>query len=118
MKTVFVAGLYSRNAKGQPANVFELMENIERGKDVCIYLAHKGFAPFCPWLDYQYLLHKNPLNELQLKNVSLAWLEVSDVLLVISGAGLGTGVDAEIKRAKEWCIPIYYSAAALVRCET
>jgi hypothetical protein len=102
MKTIFVAGLYSRNKKGEKADVFEVLENIRNGQQICRLLIDMGYAPYCPRLDYQYFISSDhPPNEEQIKAVSLAWLEKSDVILVISGRGLGGGVDAEIARAKE-----------------
>jgi hypothetical protein len=39
----------------------------------------------------------------------MAWLEVSDAVMVISGDGLGGGVDAEIARARVLGIPVLWS---------
>ena len=106
LKTVFVCGNYSRNAKGAQANVIELLANIRAGQKACLDLLRKGYAPFCPWLDYMYcLLDDLPVTEQQFKDLSLAWLEKSDAIYVISGEGLGGGVDIEIRRAKELGIP-------------
>ena len=40
---------------------------------------------------------------------SMSWLEVSDALLVISNRPESKGVNAEIKRAEELGIPVFYS---------
>ncbi len=104
MKRIFVAGMYSKNSDGSVANMGQVMEHIRKGQKMCHTLICLGYTPFCPWLGYQYLLHGS-LGDRDLKDVSLAWLEVSECIMVISGEGAGTGVDVEIVRAKELGIP-------------
>ena len=110
MKRVYVAGLYSKNADGTSANVHQVLLNMRAGLKVSFDIFIAGFAPFCPWLDFQYqLLDDVEIPSKQYYEFSMAWLEVSDAVLVISGAGVGGGVDAEIKRANELGIPIFYN---------
>ena len=109
MVKIYVAGLYSKNSKGEKANVIEVLENIKNGITVCNRLLSLGYAVFCPWLDFQYGLTGDfKVTEEQYKANSIAWLEVSDAMLVISGAGLGGGVDDEIIREFKLIIPVYY----------
>jgi len=106
---VYVAGEYSAD------NVISVLKNIGRGESFCTMLFKMGFAPFCPWHDAQYAKHlwyQEPSKQ-EFYDASLAWLSVSDAMLVISGQGKGGGVDAEIAFAKERDIPVFYSTDAL-----
>jgi len=115
MVRIYCAGLYSKNSKGEKANVIEVLENIKAGITVCNRLLSLGYAVFCPWLDFQYGLTGNfEVTEEQYKASSMAWLEVSDAMLVISGAGLWGGVDDEIKRAVVLDIPAYIDEHKLI----
>lgn len=113
MKRIYVAGLFSRNAKGEKANTLETLTNMRTGIKASIELLRAGYAVFCPWLDFQFGLSAE-LTEMSYKNNSMAWLEAADAVLVISGKGLGTGVDAEIERANELHIPVFYSIGKLI----
>jgi hypothetical protein len=110
MKRVYVAGLYSRNQDGSVANVIDVLRNMRAGQSASLEVMRMGFAVFCPWLDFQFgLLSDTPIPKEVYQGNSMAWLEVSDAVLVISGEGIGHGVDAEIKRARELNIPIFRS---------
>jgi len=114
MVKIYVAGLYSRNSKGKKANVIEVLENIRAGIFVCNRLLSLGYAVFCPWLDFQYGLIGINLTIEQYRANCIAWLEVSDAMLVISGAGLRGGVDDEIIRARELKISTYADEHVLI----
>jgi len=100
---VYVAGDYSAD------NVIDVLKNIGRGESFCTMLFKMGFAPYSPWSDAVYaknLWYQEPSKQ-EFYDASLAWLEVSDAMLIISGQGKGGGVDAEIAFAKERNIPIF-----------
>ncbi len=105
---VYVAGNYSINEDGKKASAIEMLENIRQGTTISAYLMSEGYNVFCPWLDYQYAFYRK-MPDKRYKDNSMAWLEVSDAMLVISGQGLGGGVDTEIERASELGIPVFYS---------
>lgn len=114
VKRVYVAGLYSHNADGSTANVIDALQNIRAGLVASLSVLRMGLAPFCPWLDYQFgLVDDQSVSKEILLARSIAWLEVSDCVLVISGAGIGTGVDREIARAQALNIPVVFSLAEL-----
>jgi hypothetical protein len=118
MKRIYVAGLYSRNQNGNTANVIDVLRNIRAGQMACLKVLKAGFFPFCPWFDYQFaLLDDEPISKETYQANSMAWLEVSDAVLVISGEGIGSGVDAEIARAKKLEIPIFRSLKALINAQ-
>ncbi|MBL0732235.1 MAG: hypothetical protein JJW03_05210 [Desulfosarcina sp.] len=109
-KRVYVAGRYSAD------NTIETLQNIGKGEQTCARLFNAGFAPFCPWHDKSYAIGL-PYSILPVelfRATSMAWLEVSDAVLVISGKGEGGGVDDEIKRAEELGIPVLYDFDSLM----
>ena len=109
MKRVYVAGSYSAN------NVLDVLKNIGRGEQICTELFLKGYAPFCPWHDKDYVL-RAPDAEFTVKmfyDYSMAWLEVSDIMLVLPNSENSKGTQAEIVRAKELGIPISYNVEDL-----
>lgn len=113
MKRVYVAGKYSDN------NVLDVLKNIGRGQKVCADLFMKGFAPFCPWHDKSYVID-NPEAEFTVKqfyDFSMAWLEVSDAILLVPGWETSKGTLAEIKRAEELNIPVFYELKDLIKWE-
>ena len=109
MIRVYVAGKYSDD------NVLGVLGNISRGIQLCKELFLAGYAPFCPWLDHQYVLQmdneeRKSLTVKMFHDYSLAWLEVSDCMLVLpERIENSRGVQAEIKRAIELSIPVFYS---------
>ena len=104
MKRIYVAGPYSAD------NVLDVLRNIGRGQYVCAKLFFKGYAPFCPWHDKTYMtdrFYEIPTVEM-FYNYSMAWLEVSDAVLVLPDSENSKGTQAEIKRASELSIPVHY----------
>ena len=115
MKRVYVAGLYSETPDGGTVGVIQVLRNIKAGQRESLRVWRAGFAPFCPWLDYQFsLIDDEPTTKEKYYIYSMAWLDVSDAVYVISGRGHAGGVDAEIKRANELHIPVYYSFSDLL----
>jgi nucleoside 2-deoxyribosyltransferase len=105
MKRIYVAGPYSAN------NVLDLLKNIGRGEKMCSFLFEKGFAPFCPWHDKSYVMDNTEGNFTvqQFYDYSMAWLEVSDAVLLIDGWEESKGTLVEIERASELDIPVFGS---------
>lgn len=114
-KRVYVAGVYSITKTGEKAGVLDVLKNIGAGEAMCAELFSIGWAPFCPWHDAQYAkyLYDSYFPVSYFYELSLAWLEVSDCMLVISGKGLGSGVDMEIQFCKDHNIPVFYSVEEL-----
>lgn len=111
MKRVYVAGRYSAD------NVIDVLKNIGRGEKACARVFEFGMSPFCPWHDKTYcmeLTDKDTPKE-QFYKHSIAWLEVSDAVYVISGQGDGGGVDAELEIARKKGIPIFDNTLCLKR---
>ena len=116
MKRVYVAGPYSAN------NVLDVLKNIGRGRHACAQLFELGYAPFCPWHDESFVTD-NPEGSFTIDHFyqySMAWLEVSDALVVLSewrGWETSKGTAAEIRKAIELDIPVYYGIDEFLRCE-
>ncbi|HKL47249.1 MAG TPA: hypothetical protein VJ878_01155 [Candidatus Izemoplasmatales bacterium] len=106
---VYIAGKYSAD------NVIEVLQNIGYAEEVAAILFENGFAPFCPHhnKDFCIRLYGTSFTKQQFYDYSLAWLEVSDVMFVISGTHTSVGVKAEIKFAHENNIPIFYHISDL-----
>lgn len=116
MKRVYVAGLYSRNKQGEMANVIEVLDNMRVGMRVATEVFLAGYAPFCPWVDYHFMLMLREGEKLEIEDYyaySLAWLEKSDALLVLPGWESSPGTVRERDRSVELGIPVFYSLEAL-----
>jgi len=106
MKKVYVAGKYNDD------NVIAVLENMRLGMKVSAELMTRGFAPFCPWLDYHFVLMRPESVKITVEDYqkySMAWLEVSDCVLLLSNWWRSRGAIKEVDRAKELGIPVYYS---------
>jgi len=110
-KRIYVAGAFNAG------NVLDVLANMRRGMRQAVEVLLAGYSPFCPWLDYHFALMLKEGENLTIENFynySMAWLEVSDAILVIlEGAEESVGTQGEIKKAKELGIPICYSLGEL-----
>jgi len=113
---VYVAGAYS------DSNVLGVLKNTGRGEEVAANLFQLGFAPFCPWHDKAYVIShwREPFEVSQFYEYSMAWLEVSDCVLVVPNAeGLrnfedSVGTIKELEEAQAKNIPVFYSVDELI----
>ena len=101
---VYVAGPYSAD------NVLGVLRNISKGEWCCAELFAGGFAPFCPWHDASYAkwdAYGGSLEVQDFKDLSFAWLEVSEAVFLIDGWEKSEGVKAEIAFAEAHGIPVF-----------
>ena len=108
-KRVYVAGPYSAN------NVLDVLRNIGFGEKMCGKLFSLGFAPFCPWHDKSFII-QNPEKDFTVADFysySLAWLEVSDAMLVIGDWRSSKGTINEIRYARSLEIPVFFTLEEL-----
>jgi len=110
IKTIYVAGAINPYPTERPALGF--LANIHRGIRASIQLILNNYFPFCPFLDFLYFLviqNGKNITEKMIKDVSMGWLERCDAILVLSRYRKSEGTLAEIARAKELKIPVFYS---------
>jgi len=101
---VYIAGPYSAD------NVIDVLGNIRRGIHTAARIMAKGHAIFCPFLDFQIALteYGATLSKSEYQRNSMAWVDVSDVVLVMPGSEKSGGVQREIARALELGIRVVY----------
>jgi hypothetical protein len=97
---VYVAGKYSSD------NILGVLSNIRDGIDASAKILKLGHAVFCPWLDHQFHFFDSSLTVKEYQLNSMAWLEVSDVVVVLPNSENSKGTQAEIVRAKELGIKV------------
>ena len=114
MKRVYVAGAISNPDVTQVYNNKRRMKQL--GKDVSV----AGYSPFVPCLDEElhHLMNDNE-NDMACScgfyyPRSMAWLEVSDAVVLVRGWENSIGTQKEIERAKELGIPVYNSLQELI----
>ena len=105
---VYVAGPY-RNP-----DVIGLFGNIRRGLELSVEtLLKAGFAVYCPWSDFLFLLIKDiPVKILQAN--SMGWLKASDAVLVAPNWMDSKGATAELIEATKLGIPIFFTVEGLL----
>jgi hypothetical protein len=101
---VYVAGAYSGT------HVLDILENIRKGINLSKDVLLIGHYPFCPWADFLFdlvLKDKETISMDMYYNYSIAWLEVSDCMLLVTGWENSNGTKNEIVKAHEWNIPVF-----------
>jgi hypothetical protein len=104
---VYVAGAYGAK------DALVVWDNMRRGMRLGYEVLRAGFAPFVPWFDYHFSL-MGPMELEEYYEYSMAWLEVSDAVLVAPVNLEGSkGTQAEVARAHELGIPVFYEIECL-----
>lgn len=103
---VYVAGKYSA------PNIIEVLQNIREGNKKATEFLKKGFAPFSPFLDYQFSFFQDITVE-EYYEYSMAFLERSDCVFVLPNSEESKGTQKEIERANELDIPIFFDEGEL-----
>lgn len=103
MLRIYVAGPYNDD------NVISVLDNMRRGMRASVKVLKAGMSPFCPWLDYHFSLIDDSLTIQDYYNYSMAWVEASDALYVVHYRETSVGTKAEIERAEELGIPVFYN---------
>jgi hypothetical protein len=110
-KRVYIAGPYSAD------NVMDVLRNIAQGVEVAARLLDLGFAPYCSWLDFQLVLERPMIPKSAYYELSLAWLTVSDAVLLVGDWQRSVGVAQELEWAARLGIPVFDSLDALMAWE-
>ena len=106
MKRVYVAGAMSSS------NPITFLDNLRKGMRLSTECLLAGYAVFSPFIDYSLFFQLRdgeyiPLDVIQ--GNSMAWVEVSDCLLVAEGWESSKGTEKEIANAIRLGIPVYFS---------
>ena len=105
MKRIYVAGAYSGT------DVITILNNMREGMRLATRVMLAGHAPFAPWLDYHFQLMLRDGERLSVEDYyqySLAWLYVSDCMLVVPGWQESRGTRDEIHLAEhDLKIPVF-----------
>lgn len=111
MKRIYVAGAYSAD------NVIDMLKNIGRGEHWSAEIFLRGFAPFCPWHDKQFVTdnYNYDFTVDQFYEYSLAWLMVSDAVFLVPGWENSKGTQKEIEIAVKNGIPVFDSLEMLIK---
>ena len=107
---VYVAGAYSDDS------VLGVLDNMRRGMKAGTRIWRLGFAPFVPWLDYQFQLMIDEDDRPTVEDYyeySIAWLEASDLVCVLPNSDNSKGTQAEVARANQLGIPVVQGVAGV-----
>ncbi len=105
MKRIYIAGPYSSG------NIIKILDNIREGIRLSTKVLLLGHSPFCPWLDFHFQLMLREGETLTVEDYykySIAWLRVSNAMLLVPGWQSSKGTKAEMEIADNMGIPIYY----------
>lgn len=111
MRRIYIAGPISG------PDVITVWGNVRRGMALATRVFKAGFAPFCPHLDFHYSLMVRYGEDFTVEDYykySMAWLEVSDAVLLLPGWRDSVGTMAEVDRAYYLGIPVFGHFNALV----
>lgn len=112
MITVGIIGPITPRGEGNHA--VECLVNIAEGIHAGGVLIAEGFAPFCPMLDYQYLLADFHFGDDALKAVSLEWIRRCDCVLALPGWKESAGAKLEADLCALAQIPVFESIGKIL----
>lgn len=99
MIRVYVAGPYS-------GDTITTLGNIRRGISLSVRLLLKGYAVYCPWLDWLYGLFADVPIEVYQAN-GIEWLKTCHAMILVEGWEKSKGTAREMEIANEFEIPIF-----------
>ena len=114
MKRVYVAGAMSAD------NILEMLQNIHDGIKLGSELLKNGYAPFVPHFDVLFKIQNGANFQVPIQyyyDYTMEWLKASDIVVVCPNYKNSVGTKAEIKKAEEMGIPVYYSLEELLESE-
>jgi len=114
MKRIFISGPITPRGQRDDCGGHPAVEYIFNIRDMILAaneLAQKGWAPFTPGLDFLNFLLSGPHDQLidKIYAIDMAWLGVSDAILMLPGWERSEGSQMEYRRATELGMPVYIS---------
>lgn len=111
MKRIYIAGSYNGD------NIINMLDNMRRGMRATTEVLLAGYSPWVPWFDYHFQLMLRDNERLTIEDYyrySIAWLEVSDAVLILPNSENSKGTQMEIKKAEKLKIPIFHDLRQLI----
>ncbi len=108
-KRIYIAGKYDDK------DIVSCLSNIRKGLEMASLLMKKGYAVFCPFADFLYAFTSSGpyLSKNEFQDNSMAWVDVSDALLVLPGWETSGGTKREIARASDLGKPVFFTVEGL-----
>lgn len=104
-RKIYMAGAYSAD------NVLDVFDNMRIGMSMSARLFRDGFSPFCPWLDYHYLLllPESSVTMDMFYRYSVDFLRVCDAIFIVKNErnAASVGLQKEIELAALNGMPIF-----------
>ena len=107
MYRVYVAGKLSDMPGKYIMNMHQMIECANRIREL-------GFAPFTPCLDILLGLVSGNIKEKEYYKIGLAWVEVSDAMIVLPNSEDSKGTQKEIEAAQKLNIPVFHNVQKLI----
>jgi len=114
MIRVYIAGAITATGAEHPTIGF--LTNIRNGIRTTVEVLLKGYAPFCPFIDYQYWLllrGEEKITPETILQISCEFLRVSNAVLIVPGWENSYGTKQEIELASSLSIPVFYNLGEL-----
>ncbi len=110
-RKIYVAGPMTNS------DPIKFLKNLSEGIHMSAKLVQLGFAPFSPFIDFQYFLslrYDEKITVDEIKEASMEWLYYSDIVLVIGDYSYSPGTLAEISEANRLEIPVVFDLESLL----
>lgn len=110
IKYVYIAGPLRPKCYHSNSLWIDYLLNVNQMTKYARKVIKLGFTPFCPCLDFLYVLvgnGKDRPTEATIMRLSKDWLEKCDAILLIPGWRRSEGTLAEIKLAEKLNIPVF-----------
>jgi len=98
-RRIYIAGPLTPRGAGNHA--LEYLDNVRQMLQAWVRLIQAGWSPFCPAMDMLGILFAPGLTDVEVKRVSMDFLDVCDYIVLLPGALASEGVKKELHRATQ-----------------